>query len=69
MSAVRMCDVCGQIFKEGEVGSATYNGTVVTEDSRGIARPVQRTMDQCAACTACRVTPKGIEQTAIGGLE
>lgn len=51
MSAVRMCDRCGQIFKEGEEGSATGQVIQNLRDERtGRIVPTQVVQDICAGC-------------------
>lgn len=50
MSSVRMCDKCGSIFKEGEIGSGSFNGTVVQQDKNGHSETVNQFMDVCCEC-------------------
>lgn len=51
MSAVRMCDSCGNIFSEREDGWTTLQGTQVRRDSSGQQRSVTEQMDTCSTCT------------------
>lgn len=51
MSHVRMCDGCGNIFKEGVLGSSFGTGQEIVSDGRGGTRPITRQMDICPSCT------------------
>lgn len=50
MSSVRMCDRCGNIFKEGEEDSAMGTITKMVKVG-GKTQPVQEAQDICAACS------------------
>lgn len=50
MSAVRMCDKCGEIFSEREDFS-TYDGRRIVRDSAGARRVEQEQLDACEKCT------------------
>lgn len=51
MSAVRMCDRCGEIFSEREDGWASMIGSQIRRDQHGQPRTVTEQMDTCAKCT------------------
>jgi hypothetical protein len=61
MSSVRMCDRCGEIFKEGEEGSATYRGQTMRKDVYGNVRAIQETMDVCNKCSSKSVPVRQLE--------
>ena len=52
MSMVRMCDVCGRIFPEGEEGSASGTVTRNLRLPNGRMSSEQAQEDRCALCTA-----------------
>lgn len=52
MSTVRMCDRCGDIFKEGIEGSAVGTVTLMKTNRDGTPYPVQQAQDICPNCGA-----------------
>lgn len=51
MSAVRMCDSCGEIFSEREDGWASGEVARMARDERGQMRRVAEQLDTCSKCT------------------
>lgn len=51
MSSVRMCDRCGNIFKEGAEGSAIGTVTVMVKEGNH-THPQQQSQDICPPCGA-----------------
>lgn len=67
MSAVRMCDRCGNIFSEREDGWSTFSGTRMNRDDHGRMRDVSEQMDSCPKCTTGGVlTPRLAIDSATG---
>lgn len=59
MSAVRMCDKCGDIFSENTDGWSTFQGArVIRDEKTGQTRSVTEAMDVCSECTGQVVKPK-----------
>lgn len=67
MSAIRMCDRCGNVFKEGADGSSVASGTRMVRDQLGRKIQEQVTMD---VCPPCNDTPAPAQfQAALEGAE
>lgn len=77
MSAVRMCDVCGVIFREGADGSTVMTGTRMERDERGRQTTIQESQDRCPDCSGARTvaprlalgaTAKSADETHIANV-
>jgi hypothetical protein len=68
VSAVRMCDRCGNIFSEREDGWSTFTGSTVKRDQNGQQRATTDQIDTCQVCTTIgsNVTPKLAIDSATG---
>lgn len=67
MSAVRMCDRCGNIFSEREAGWSTFTGTRMERDENGRARNITEQIDTCSTCTiGSTLTPRLAVESATG---
>lgn len=58
MSAVRMCDRCGNIFAEGSEGSGVFAGSkMIRNDRTGRMESISTQMDVCGNCNGFQDPP------------